>query len=79
MIMPIQPIDPFTPAAARRWGKIPQDVQQRILANVWCGSCVDSVQIVIETAVMEGKYLLLNGRCKTCGKDVCRVVEPENG
>lgn len=68
----------FIPAAARRWKRIPQEAQGKILANVWCGNCRDSVQIVLETAEIESKVLILKGKCKTCGKDVCRVVEPEN-
>ena len=70
--------DQFTPAAAKRWKRIPQEAQGKILANVWCGNCRDTVQIVLETAEIESKVLILKGKCKTCGKDVCRVVEPEN-
>ena len=36
------------------------------------------VMIVLETAEMKGKDLILKGKCQHCGKDVCRVVEPEN-
>jgi len=70
--------DQFTPAAARRWKRIPREVQEKILANVWCGNCCTAVQIVLETAEIESKVLILKGKCKTCGKDVCRVVEPES-
>ncbi len=68
----------FTSAAARRWGRIPQEAQGNILANVWCGNCRGSGQIVLETAEMTDQDLLLRGKCKACGKNVCRVVEPEN-
>lgn len=68
----------FTPAAARRWKRISQEAQGKILANVWCGNCHGSVQIVLGTAEIESKVLILKGKCKTCGKNVCRVVEPEN-
>jgi len=67
----------FTPAAAKRWEQIPQETQARILANVWCGNCARSVEIFLETAEIEGKHLILKGKCKVCGKNVCRVVEPE--
>jgi len=77
MIMPIQPTDPFTPEAARRWERIPQWAQERILENVYCGRCVAPVPIVLETAEMVGKDLVLRGKCKNCGHRICRVVEPE--
>jgi hypothetical protein len=68
----------FTPAAAKRWKQIPQEAQDKILANVWCGGCGSSVHIILETAEIIEKVLILKGKCKTCGKNVCRVVEPEN-
>jgi hypothetical protein len=73
-----KPVSHFTPAAAKRWGQIPQEAQARILANVWCGNCARSVEISLETAEIEGKHLILKGKCKVCGKNVCRVVEPKN-
>jgi len=73
-----KPASHFTPAAAKRWRQIPQKTQAKILANVWCGNCSCSVDIVLETAEITNKHLLLKGQCKECGKSVCRVVEPEN-
>ncbi len=78
MIKPIQPGDIFTPEARRRWQKIPKWAQRKILDNVFCGKCIDSVTILLETAEMNGKDLILRGKCQNCGKDVCRVVEPED-
>jgi hypothetical protein len=71
------PIDPFAPEAARRWERIPRWAQERILDNVWCGRCLGSVTIMLETGEMVGKDLVLRGKCKSCGGDVCRLVEPE--
>jgi len=78
MIRPIHHIDPFTPEAARRWKKIPQWAQRTILENVFCGRCVASVLILLETAEMKDKDLILRGKCSNCGKAICRVVEPES-
>lgn len=78
-IVPIRPKDPFTKDAKNRWGKIPSWVQVQILDNVFCGKCLDSVTILLETANMEGSDLILRGKCKVCGQEVCRLVEPENG
>jgi len=79
MIMFPSPANVFTPSAAKRWKKIPKWMQENILANVWCGNCTGAVQIVLETASMEKRSLILRGKCKTCGKNVCRLVEPEDG
>lgn len=76
--LPNQPSDPFTPAAARRWRKIPESAQEKILSNVWCGQCLGPVRIILETAQMQERCLILRGQCRNCGKSVCRVVEPEN-
>jgi len=78
MIQAIEPVDPFTPEAARRWKKVPDWAQKKILDNVWCGRCLGSVPILLETAEMKGKDLILRGKCQHCGKDICRVVEPED-
>jgi len=72
----LRPKNQFTPAAAKRWKRIPQEAQAKILANVWCGNCIRSVHIILESAEVADKTLLLNGKCKLCGKNVCRVVEP---
>ena len=77
MIMTIQSADHFTPQAAKRWKKIPQWAQEKILANVFCGKCGGSVPIVLEKAEMRNKDLILMGTCKKCRKKICRVVEPE--
>ena len=73
-----KPAGHFTLAAAKRWAQIPQEAQAKILANVWCGNCARSVEVVLETAEITGKHLILKGKCEECGKNVCRVVEPEN-
>ena len=78
MIRQIQPEDKFTPQARCRWKKIPEWAQKKILDNVYCERCIDPVTILLETAEMNGKALVLRGKCKQCGKDVCRLVESED-
>lgn len=68
----------FTPEARCRWKKIPKWAQKKILDNVFCSKCLDSVTIILEKAEMNGKDLVLQGKCQNCGKDVCRMVEPED-
>ena len=71
-------IDVFTPEALLRWNKIPKWAQEKILDNGFCRNCLDSVTIVLESAKMKDKDLVLRGKCQNCQTDVCRVVEPEN-
>ncbi|MGB2866489.1 MAG: hypothetical protein WBC05_24375 [Sedimentisphaerales bacterium] len=78
MIRQIQPENAFTPQARCRWKKIPEWAQKKILDNVFCSKCLGSVTILLETAEMIGKDLILRGKCQNCGKDICRVVEPED-
>jgi hypothetical protein len=78
MVKPQKFEEIFTPPAKLRWDKIPEWAQERILDNVFCGKCLGTVTILLKTAEMNGKDLILRGKCKNCGKDICRVVEPEN-
>ena len=71
------PEDAFTPKAHRRWRKIPQWAQRKILDNVFCRKCLRSVTILLEMAEMGSENLILRGKCRHCGKDIFRVVEPE--
>jgi len=77
MTEPTHPTDLFTPEAARRWKRVPRWAQKKILDNVWCGQCRGSVTIILETAEMVQDDLVLRGKCKDCGGEVRRVVEPE--
>ncbi|MBL7214598.1 MAG: hypothetical protein ISS71_02845 [Phycisphaerae bacterium] len=75
---PIRPEGTFTLEALRRWEKIPKEAQRKILDNVFCGECLDVVTIRLEMAKMDGKNLILQGKCQYCRHDVCRLVEPED-
>ena|GEM_PF-915931 len=72
------PKNQFPSAAAKKWGQISKDAQDKILANVWCGSCARSRYMILETAEIIQSALILRGKCRDCGKNVGRVVEPEN-
>lgn len=65
----------FTLEAELLWGTVPKEAQGRILANVWCGNCRDSVEIVDFTARVKKGDVVLRGHCRVCGSSVCRVVE----
>lgn len=77
-IVPFRPSEPFTKEAKERWNRIPKSAQGQILENVFCGKCKGAVPIVLQSAAMEGDSLILRGKCKVCGSEVCRVVEPDS-
>lgn len=69
---------PFTPAAAALWRKIPDWVQEKLLANVWCPRCGAMTTITAyQGAVVKGD-LVLTGACSTCGGPVRRLIENES-
>lgn len=60
--------------AAQKWGKLPKNMQERIINNVFCTTC--GVTTIVEYSINDDKLsVLLKGKCKKCGKDVARMVE----
>lgn len=62
--------------AAQKWNKISTEMQQRLIANVFCANCYTTT---IEKFTMHSEKggVLLKGLCKKCGSDVARFVELE--
>jgi hypothetical protein len=77
-IVPIRQADPFTKEARTRWDEIPKEAQAQILENAFCVKCRDAVSIILESAKMQRDDLILRGKCKICGHEVGRLVEPDN-
>ncbi len=65
----------FTVGAAVLWGTIAKDARDRILANVFCVKCRESVEIVRFTGEVENGDVILKGACAPCGHAIVRVVE----
>ena len=65
----------FTTRATLLWATIPKEAREQILANVFCGICRDSVQIVKFTGEEDKGDVILKGPCAACGHTVVRVVE----
>ncbi len=65
----------FTRSAGLHWESIPDDIRQRLLANVWCGQCCHEVTITNFSGTIKGGDLLLVGKCAQCNGDVARVIE----
>ena len=60
--------------AMKKWNKIPPDIQQRIINNVFCSKCKDTT-IINYTIEDTDLGALLKGECKKCSKKVTRLVE----
>ncbi len=65
----------FTPQAKALWDRIPKEYWEKILSNVYCGHCRDSVTITNYTGAVKGGNLLLVGLCAVCRTDVARWIE----
>lgn len=60
--------------AMRKWNKVPKDLQQRLIRNVFCRNCYET-SIIDYTLNDHELGVLLKGKCKTCGDPVARLVE----
>jgi len=60
--------------AEKKWRKLPKELRQRLIQNVFCTKCFETT--IVDYSVLDDEHgILLTGKCKTCGKDVARVVE----
>ena len=62
-------------AAFKKWKEIPKLSQDKLLSNVWCSGCGRSTEIILEEITIEKPSLILRGKCKTCGQNICRIVD----
>lgn len=65
----------FTDKAKKMWDAIPTDIQDKILANVFCGQCLKAVQMVDYTGAVKKGMVVLTGKCSICGGTVARVLD----
>ena len=65
----------FSTRAAVLWSTIPKQARERILANVFCVKCGDSVPIINFPGEERDGDVCLKGLCAKCGLEVVRVVE----
>lgn len=62
--------------AAQKWAKVPKNIQQLIISNVFCSNC--GVTTIVNYTLHDDKYgVLIKGKCKKCGNDVARFVDNE--
>lgn len=62
--------------AAQKWAKIPKNIQQELIKNVYCSNCM--VTTIRDYTLHDDKFgVVLKGKCKNCGADVVRLVEDQ--
>lgn len=61
--------------ANKKWLSIPADFRQMLIRNVFCGHCLDTVQIEKYIIKDFRDTIVLEGKCKTCGNEVARVID----
>ena len=65
----------FTDEGKRFWQAMPDEHKERIITNVWGGSCSHEATIVNFSGKIERGDLILEGECQKCRGPVARVVE----
>ena len=60
-----------------QWKRIPENIKQMILSNVWCSNCRDVVSVTDYQIENHELGLIISGKCSVCGSEVARVVEKE--
>lgn len=61
--------------AMQKFNQIPDDVKSKILSNIYCSHCKDTVKIVDFEASIDGNDLVLKGKCENCSGKVARLIE----
>jgi hypothetical protein len=61
--------------ANKKWLAIPAATRKELERNVWCGHCSDVVQIVAYVVKESPPGIVLEGKCRKCGKKVARFIE----
>ena len=60
--------------AAKKWGRIPPNIQHLLINNVFCSKC--GVTTIIDYSLHNDRHgILMKGRCKKCGNKVARLIE----
>ncbi len=60
--------------AIQKWVKIPKDIQEIYLNNVFCSNC--GVTTIIDYSMYNEKAgVLLKGKCRKCNSAVARLIE----
>lgn len=62
--------------ALKKWAKVPSNIQQLLINNVFCSKC--GVTTIVDYGIHNDRFgVVLKGFCKKCGGSVARMVEDE--
>lgn len=62
--------------AAQKWAKVPKDIQEILINNVFCSNCGETT--ITNYSIHDDDHgIVLRGKCKKCGEPVARFVEEE--
>ncbi|WP_241657745.1 hypothetical protein [Anaerobacillus alkaliphilus] len=61
--------------ANKEWLKIPNEIRNQLIRNVWCATCSDVVKITNYVIQSHKLGIILDGKCGTCGQEVSRIIE----
>ena len=62
--------------ALKKWAKVPSDIQQLLINNVFCSKC--GVTTIVDYGIHNDRFgVVLKGLCKKCGGSVARMVEDD--
>lgn len=60
--------------ALKKWAKVPSNIQQLLIDNVYCSKC--GISTIVDYGIHNDRFgLVLKGSCKKCGGSVARFVE----
>ncbi len=65
----------FDKKAMNKFNQIPNDIKSKLLSNVYCSACKNTVKIVDFKASMDKNDLVLKGKCEKCSSNVARLIE----
>ncbi|MRG84968.1 hypothetical protein [Salinibacillus xinjiangensis] len=65
---------PIDELARKRWLSIPADIRKELEENVFCGNCFVTTIVDYQVDSEDGN-LVLKGKCKSCNRDVARVID----
>lgn len=60
-----------------QWKRIPENIREEILSNVWCSNCRDVISVADYYIENDNLGLIIRGKCSICGSELARVVEKE--
>lgn len=65
----------FNKKSMQKFNQIPDDIKSKILSNVYCPACKDTITIVNFVATVDRNDLVLTGECNKCYSEVVRLIE----